>query len=320
MNLAEIAFASIVFPGLLLSLLIGLGFEAVMRKLEARMQNRVGPKYVGLRGLLQPLIDIMKLLGKEDLFPSTGDDSVSGLSLVWALSLSVFAVMLIPWGYGFSLGFEGDAILVAAILTLSLALIYLASYSSRSPYPLIGGLRLIGMLASYEAGIAALIAVGYAATGSLSLERIRAGLWSGLAENPLRIAAWLLAVPVGFVLLLAETGRDPFSIAEAETEVAGGFEAEFSGRKLAFARLTHDIHVAASITFYTSILLAPPPSKGVLAPLTLLLAAFAVAFLVILVDAASPRLRLINVVELGWKYLIPSSFLAASIAMASMGV
>ncbi len=312
--------SAILYPGILFSLLLGLGFEAVARKLEARMQSRVGPKYAGLRGLLQPLYDLLKLLGKEDLYPATGDGVVAGLALIWALSLSIMAVILLPWGYGGLGGFEGDAILVAAMLTLSLALLYIAAYASHSPYPLLGGLRLVGLLASYEAGIASLLAIGYAATGSLSLEAIRSGLWQGLLSRPLLFIPWLMAVVVGFALLIAEAGKDPFTIADAETEIAGGYEAEFSGRKLAFARLTHDVHVAASIVFYTSILLAPPPIHGVLAAVTLVALSFCVGFLVILVDAAAPRLRLRDAVRIGWGWLIPLAMISASMALALRGV
>ena len=315
MNVLELFGAALIHTGLLTAVSLALSFEALKRKIEARMQNRMGPTYTGLRGLAQPLIDLVKLLGKEDIAPLTMHEAVAAAALVWSVSLAAFACLLLPWGLG-GLGDIGyNALLVPVCLSLAAALLGLASLSTRSPYSVIGGLRFIGLLMSYDIGLISLVGVAYAATGSLNMDVIRAKLWEGLVHKPFLFPLWLLALLVGFILVQADLGEDPFTIAEAETEVAGGFEAEFSGRKLAFMRLGHEVHGVTALLFYVSLLLAPQPSQGVFAVMSLLAIGLLIALLSIIVDASTPRIRLKDMIKLSWGYLVPLSILIAFLSL-----
>ena len=314
-----IVFWATVFPGLTFVVGLSLLFEGIERKLVARLQNRMGPSYTGLFGLLQPLLDVLKLLGKEDIVPRGADSAVSSAALVWALSLSGFAALFIPWMGRTPFSFEGDVLMVGACLALSVALLCLSALSFHSPYPVIGGMRLLGLIASYEIGFIALLAVPYALTGSLSLAVMREKLWSGLASNPLMVPLWLAALVLGFMFLLAEAEKDPFTMAEAETEVAGGYLAEFTGRRLAFAHLTRRLHETVAVFLYVSALLAPQPIDGWWGFVSLLVAGLVVLVLLTLVDAAAPRLRLYDIGVLSWNKLLPLALLVATGAIVLRG-
>jgi len=318
MNPLDLVVKATVYPGLTFVVALALLLEAVERKVAARLQSRIGPSYTGLGGLLQPLIDLLKLLGKEDLAPRSQDLVAVPAALIWSLSLAAFASLFIPWSGAVGFSFHGDAVLVAACLTLSLGLLYLAAFSTHSPYSVIGGFRLLGLLASYEIALLSLLGIVYAVTGSLSLAEIRRTLWSGLAAEPVFLPLWLAGAVLGFVLILAETGKDPFSVAEAETEIAGGLMADMSGRRLAFAHLTHRIQETVSLYYYTTLFLAPPWS-GIAGLLTLLGAGLAVAIAATLVDAAAPRLRLVDVGRASWTVIVPCSFIIAALALIVRG-
>jgi len=316
MSPPQLVVESTVYPGLTFVVALALSLEAAERKLAARLQNRMGPSYTGLWGLLQPLFDILKLLGKEDLAPRSQDPVATPVMLVLSLGFAASASLFIPWNGATSFSFYGDAILVSVCLVLSTGLLYLAAYSTHSPFNVVGGLRLLGLLASYEVALLSLLAVPYAATGSLELAEIRSRLWSSLASKPILIPVWLAGLLLGFLLILVESGRNPFSIAEAETEIAGGVVADMSGRRLAFAHLAHSVQSTVAVYYYTSMFIAPPLS-GLLGLLALLAAGAAVALAVVLVAAASPRLRLIDVGEASWGIIVPASFFLAAVALAA---
>ncbi len=305
------------FPGATFIVALGLALEAYERKLRARMQSRMGPSYWGPRGLLQPLYDVLKLLSKEDLAPRGLDRVVAGAALVWALALACFVSLLVPWAGRAFIGFPGDAVVAVACLSLGIGLLYLAAYTGRSPYPVLGGLRLLGLLASYDAVLASSLLVAYAASGSSSVSGMARGLWEGLLSRPWLIPVWLIALALGFIALLAEAEKNPFTAPEAEQEVAGGYLAEMSGRRLAFARLVNRVHAAAATGVYVSALLGLPRSQGLPGLAETLAAVLAVYTLVVVVDAATARLRLRDLEEIAWTRLVPAALLAAAVALAA---
>lgn len=313
MNLLELIVESIIYPGLMFIALLALLIEGIERKFVARLQSRMGPAYTGLRGFLQPFFDVIKLLGKEDL-PPRGQDPIVPALLIASLSLAVFAALYVPWSGVTELDFQGDAILVPASLVLSTGLLYMASYSTHSPFNIVGGLRLLGLLASYEVAFVSLLAIPYAITGSLEIAEIRLQLWSSLASKPMLIPVWLAGLVLGFLLLLFESGKGPFDIAEAKTEVAGGIVADFSGRRLAFAHLTHRVQFATAIFYYASLFIAPPLS-GFPGFLLLLVSGIIIAILIALISAASPRIRLVDIGRFSWGILVPVSLILATIAL-----
>lgn len=315
MNIIKLVLYSTLFPGLSFVVALTLFHEWIHRKLAARLQNRMGPSYTGPFGLLQPFYDLWKLMSKEDLAPATTNDYLTGASLVWALVLAASPSMLIPWTGSPIVSFQGDVIIALASLTLSFIVMYLVIYPIRSPYPIVGGLRLLGLLTAAEVGYLICISVAVVITGSTSIGGISSSIMSVLLQNPLLIVPWLAAVICGIILLLVEAEMDPFTIAEAETEVAGGFYAEFSGRRLAFAYLISHMHGTVAVYLYVATFFGLPVHSGLIGFLEILAAGVAIYIVMVLIDTATPRLRLIDAERMLWLRVIPITVLALIASM-----
>lgn len=215
------------------------------RKVVAHIQSRWGPYYVGAHGLLQPLADGLKFLFKEDLTPPTSDKLVYVLAPFLALSLSLTAIALIPFGPPNLLLF-GQPLFVVSNIDIGLLFIFaitsmgvygvaLAGWSSNSKYPLLGGLRSSAQMISYEVSLTISVVGVLLLAGTLSFNGIiegQRGYWLGF------IPRWhFIPQIVGFLCYLtaaiAETNRIPFDLPEAETELVAGFHTEYSSFKFA---------------------------------------------------------------------------------------
>ncbi|MEM2026054.1 MAG: complex I subunit 1 family protein, partial [Desulfurococcaceae archaeon] len=228
----------LVFPGFLFFSILGLLYEWIDRKFYARLQNRVGPLYTGPSGFLQPFADFVKLMAKEDVVPEGAEKPIFSAVPVFALALSLFAVLFLPvYGTRGIISFEGDIVVLMVIMTLFVVLIFLGGISSASRYSEIGSERAILQLLGYEIPLVASVigaaAVTVKANPSLSIRGIveaQSGLWSIFGIQALGFAIFLLAAQ-------AELERTPFDIPEAETEIVAGWMTEYSGKKLALLRL-----------------------------------------------------------------------------------
>lgn len=218
------------------------------RKVVAHIQSRWGPYYVGAHGLLQPLADGLKFLFKEDLTPPASDKLVYVLAPFLALSLSLTAIALIPFGPP-TLRLFGQPLFVVSNIDIGLLFLFaitsmgvygvaLAGWSSNSKYPLLGGLRSSAQMISYEVSLTISVVGVLLLAGSLN--------FNSIIEGPQGQGGyWLHFVPkwnvfpqiIGFLCYLtaavAETNRIPFDLPEAETELVAGFHTEYSSFKFA---------------------------------------------------------------------------------------
>ncbi|HVB86490.1 MAG TPA: NADH-quinone oxidoreductase subunit NuoH [Candidatus Dormibacteraeota bacterium] len=218
------------------------------RKVVAHIQSRWGPYYVGAHGLLQPLADGLKFLFKEDLTPPASDKLVYVLAPFLALSLSLTAIALIPFGPP-NLRLFGQPLFVVSNIDIGLLFLFaitsmgvygvaLAGWSSNSKYPLLGGLRSSAQMISYEVSLTISVVGVLLLAGSLN--------FNSIIEGPQGQGGyWLHFVPkwnvfpqiIGFLCYLtaavAETNRIPFDLPEAETELVAGFHTEYSSFKFA---------------------------------------------------------------------------------------
>ena len=232
----------VVLVKIIVILAVALGVGAyltwVERKVAAHIQRRPGPMVVGWHGLLQPIADGLKLITKEDLFPRYGNRFLYNLALVLALVPATLVFAVVPFGPEFEVfGYKVKPILtdvnvgillVFGLGSLAVYAIALAGWASNSKYPLIGSMRKAGVIISYE------VAITFAVMGPLIL----AGTLStyGIVQSQIEQKLWYVWVqPVAFDVymfsLLAETGRIPFDIQEAEAELVTGFTVEYGGMK-----------------------------------------------------------------------------------------
>ncbi|MBX6721843.1 MAG: NADH-quinone oxidoreductase subunit NuoH [Dactylosporangium sp.] len=276
------------------------------RKVSGHMQNRVGPLRVGgPAGLLQSLADILKLFSKEDFVPNRGDRWLWWLapSVAFAPALLVFFVL--PFGPGLVVqDLNVGLIFVTAVTSFTLISIFMAGWGSNDKYSLIGAMRAGAQLFSYEIPMAmALVAVALAA-GSLNLTELverQTGMWL--------IFPQILAFLVFYVSSIAELNRTPFDLAEAESELVAGYHTEYSGLRWAIFFLAEYTNLLASSLLGAIIFLGG--WHGPLLPgwLWLLIKAYALIFVAMWIRWTLPRVRIDQLMDLGWKFLLPVSLL-----------
>lgn len=324
----------VVFVVGLLATMLMVWFE---RKAIAGMQNRIGPNKTGPFGILQTLADGIKLFFKEDLFPSRADRFVFALAPFLSFVPAFLAFAIIPLGGDFRNGSSGEVTLFGqatriqladppigvlfalAISSIAVYGIMLAGWSSGSKYPLLGSVRASAQMVSYEAALGLSLACVLLLAGTLST--------SGIVAAQATVTDWHFVSTgiVPFIIFLiaatAELNRPPFDLVEAEQELVGGFNTEYSSIRFALfylAEFMNTVTMSALIVtlffggpqpiaigdFVFDIPLLPNAPEG-----TVWLLAKILVFLYMYIwfRATLPRLRYDQLMDLGWKLLIPAS-------------
>lgn len=309
-----------------------IGGAAVMvfleRKISAYIQNRIGPNRVGPKGLLQPIVDVVKLLMKEDIVPKSANKFIHDLAPILSISIALSTFAVIPFGNSIELFGREIKLMVADvnvgmlyILALTSVGVYgitLAGWSSNSKYSLLGGLRSSAQLISYELSMGLSIVGVIMVAGTLRLDQVvvhQTQYWHGLPK-------WnIFLQPVGFVTFMvasfAETNRLPFDLPEAEPELVGGYHTEYSGMKFGLFFLSEYANMITSSALITTLFLGgwsiPYAENLGLAPLTLgllqvgafIVKVFAMLMFYIVVRWTIPRFRYDQLMNLGWKVMLP---------------
>lgn len=295
------------------------------RKILAFIQSRLGPMRVGPHGLLQPIADMVKLLFKEDLIPGTVSRGIFLISPIIVVVSAFTTLSLIPWGEGFSAfgyripGAITDVnvgiLLILGISSLTTYGVILGGWSSNSKYPLLGALRAAAQMVSYEIALAFSVLSALMLAGTLSMVGIvEAQAASGVWYVFLQPIAWGIFT----IAMVAETNRAPFDMPEAESELVGGFFTEYSGMRWALFFLGEYtamiVMSALNVTLFWGGWLRPFPNVEALAFLGLvppvawfLLKVAFFMFVFIWIRGTFPRYRYDQLMDLGWKSLIPLS-------------
>ncbi len=275
-------------------------FIYIERRGLGRFQIRQGPNRAGPQGILQPIADAIKILLKEDIIPARGDRLVHWLAPVvtFVPALMIFAV--IPWGHGAILADLNIGILyIVAISSLGVVGVFMAGWSSSNKYSLLGAMRDIAQMVSYEVPLVLSIVGVLMVTGSLSMVSIVE------AQSVPFILLQPLAFIIFFIAALAEINRSPFDLLEAESEIVAGFHTEYSGMKFGLFMFAEYTHAFAVCCILTTLFLSG--WKGPLLPAALWFMIKAVLVFVGLVWIRStlPRLRVDQLMEFAWKFLFP---------------
>ncbi|NDJ75868.1 MAG: NADH-quinone oxidoreductase subunit NuoH [Chloroflexi bacterium] len=296
----------------LLWTLLGIWLE---RKLAGRFQDRLGPNRVGPVGLVQSIADTVKIIIKEDIVPEGADRWVFNIAPV----LSVMAVILIwaviPFGPGLvGVDLSVGVGYIVAVGSLGAIAVVMAGWSSNNKFALLGAFRSVAQLISYEVPMVLALLVPVLLAGSMRLQVI--------IEQ--QYIMYLLAIPMTVFIFLtssqAELGRGPFDLLEAESEIVAGFHIEYSGMKFGMFYVGEFLHaftvgVLTSVFFLGGwrffgledlIVILGLPVIGFLALIFKSLLAY---IFLIWVRMTLPRLRIDQLLNLNWKFLVPLSLI-----------
>jgi NADH-quinone oxidoreductase subunit H len=291
------------------------------RKISAFMQARLGPMRVGKWGLLQPIADAVKLLTKEDLRPDASDPHVFRIApyVVVAAAFITFAVIPFAPDWAVITDINIGLLFVLAISSIGVLGLILAGWASNSKYALLGGLRSSAQMVSYE------VSMGLSLVGALLFARTLS--LSGIVQAQASDSVWFfLYQPLGFFLFfisgIAENNRAPFDLPEAESELVAGFHTEYSGMRWSlffmaeYAAMVVVSAVAVSVYlggwYFPGVLRLAGGYNYLYTILSLFVFILKLAVLLYVyfwVRWTFPRYRYDQLMDLGWKWLIPASLI-----------
>ncbi|MBI2884620.1 MAG: NADH-quinone oxidoreductase subunit NuoH [Candidatus Omnitrophica bacterium] len=316
------------------------------RKIIARMQNRLGPNRVGLFGLTQPLADGVKMLIKEDIVPAGADRLLHVIAPVTALLPAILLFAVLPVGRNMAaVDLNVGALYILAVSSISSLAVFMGGWASRNKFSVLGAMRAVAQIISYEVPSVLSVVAVIMVTGSLSL----------VAVVNAQAEGWFIATPWGAVAALtfflsgiAEVNRTPFDMPEAESELVAGFHTEYSGMKFALWYMAEFLEAFAVCAFTTTLFLGGwqgpawpvwpwclaaalvlASARTLAGPLRLLgllgcawaavalrsevvpswawflLKTYALVFVLVWLRGTFPRLRADQLMGFAWKFLLP---------------
>ncbi|MEM7446298.1 MAG: NADH-quinone oxidoreductase subunit NuoH [Pseudomonadota bacterium] len=282
------------------------------RKVLGAMQLRQGPMVVGPWGLLQPIADGIKMIGKETIIPSGANRVVFMIAPMLTFLLSLVAWAVIPFDFGLVLADINVGILyLFAISSLGVYGIIMAGWASNSKYAFLGAMRSAAQMVSYEVSMGFVIISVLICVGSLNLTDIvmaQEGLWFFIPLFPMFV--------VFFISALAETNRSPFDLPEGESEITGGFMVEYSSMTYALFFLGEYANMILMSGMTTILFLGgwlPPidaePFTWIPGVVWFALKIAVLLFVFIWVRGTMPRFRYDQLMRLGWKVFLPFSLI-----------
>ncbi len=322
-----------------ISLVIAMYTTFMERKVAAVIQDRLGPNRAGPFGLLQPLADGLKLFFKEEIIPSSSNKFLFILGPSLAMITAMLTSAVIPWGdkmelFGRTISLQIADInigilFVFGVVSLGVYGIMIGAWASNNKFSLIGGLRAASQIISYELAMGIALIALLMTSGTLSLGEMvkqqQEGWWNFFLQ------------PLGFLIFIicsfAECNRTPFDLAEAENELIGGYHAEYSSMKLGFYLFAEYINMFISsaimatlyfggydiIPFYDESAWGfSVNTMAALGALALFLKILFFIFVFMWVRWTIPRFRYDQLMNLGWKSLIPLSLLNMIVTAAVM--
>nr|UEE84034.1 NADH-plastoquinone oxidoreductase subunit 1 [Paris guizhouensis]UEE84120.1 NADH-plastoquinone oxidoreductase subunit 1 [Paris axialis]UEE85058.1 NADH-plastoquinone oxidoreductase subunit 1 [Paris vaniotii]UEE85316.1 NADH-plastoquinone oxidoreductase subunit 1 [Paris variabilis]UEE85918.1 NADH-plastoquinone oxidoreductase subunit 1 [Paris lihengiana]WRK69082.1 NADH-plastoquinone oxidoreductase subunit 1 [Paris sp. SP-2023a] len=327
-SLKEIyGFGWLFVPVLTLILGITVGVLVIVwleREISAAIQQRIGPEYAGPLGILQALADGTKLLFKEDLLPSRGDIRLFSVGPSIAVISILLSYLVIPFGYRLVLADLSIGVsLWISISSIAPIGLLISGYGSNNKYSFLGGLRAAAQSISYEIPLTlCVLSISLLSNSSSTVDIVEAqskyGFWG-----------WnLWRQPIGFIVFiissLAECERLPFDLPEAEEELVAGYQTEYSGIKYGLFYVASYLNLLVSSLFVTVLYLGgwnfsipyisiPEPigTNGVLGMTIGIFITLAKAYLFLFISITTrwtlPRMRMDQLLNLGWKFLLPIS-------------
>jgi NADH-quinone oxidoreductase subunit H len=288
------------------------------RKILARMQNRYGPNRVGPFGLFQPIADGIKMLIKEDIVPARADKLVHFLAPILIAAAAILALGVIPYGRNMTpFAIDGGILFFFAVGSTTELAVFMAGWGSNNKFSMLGAMRAIAQMISYELPLIITVLPVVMVVGSLTPDRIvaaQAGYTFGL------VSRWFVFTPWGaaafilfFVSGLVESNRTPFDVPEGESEIVAGHMTEYSGFKYATFFMAEYLGMFAVSGLAATLFLGGwhpllrvlefiPSYIWFFAKLSILLSVY------IWVRGTLPRTRVDQMMNFAWKFMLPMSF------------
>ncbi|HWO94605.1 MAG TPA: NADH-quinone oxidoreductase subunit NuoH [Dehalococcoidia bacterium] len=279
----------------------------IERRLVGRMQNRLGPNRVGPFGLLQPVADAIKLIQKEALMPRVADPIVFTLAPILVFVPAILAWAVLPWGERMTLAsLDAGVLYFVALGTVAVLAVFMAGWSSNNKFSLLGAMRVVPMLLSYEIPIVLAFLGPVLLAGTMNL--------SGIARWQADYHVWIIFLQpltflIYFIAASAELNRTPADIAEAESEILAGYHTEYSGMKFGLFYAVELVNallvsgLAASMWYGGWYLFEI--DRVLPGWLVFIGKMYALYFLLIWTRGTLPRLRIDQLVALSWKFMTP---------------
>ena len=292
--ISQAAFALLVFPGFAFLFVCAMAFGWIDRRVIARFEGRVGPPW------FQPLADFIKLMAKEDILPIGANEAVAVILPIISLAAVMTTSLYIPIASKTAITFEGDLILVLFLLSIPALAYFLAGWVSVGVYSVIGGNRALLQYFSYEVPFLMTLSGSAILSGSWSISQI--------VQQQAQTVWGVFVQPLGFLLaligLIGKLKRSPLDIPKAKSEIGAGPLTEFSGRKLALWNLSLHMKMVVGIFLLVNLFLG---GSGV--GLIFVVKALLILLILSVASVLYARLRIDQLVNLGWRVLVPLALL-----------
>jgi len=289
-------------------LLVDILLVWVERKVVARFQDRLGPNRLGPFGLIQPIADVIKLVIKEDITPIGADRIIYNLAPIMALAtvLLLWAVVpLAPTIVGTDLNV--GVLYIVAIGALGTLGIIMAGWASNNKYALLGAFRTVAQMVSYEVPMVIAIMVPVILAGSMGINTIV------FSQSPVwYVVVAPMAALIVLISAIAELGRAPFDLSEAESEIVAGFHIEYTGMKFGLFYAGELLHALTMGGIVASLFLGGWRGPGaetypILGVFYFFLKSFFLYWVIMWVKYSLPRIRIDHMLNFNWKFLTPLS-------------
>jgi NADH-quinone oxidoreductase subunit H len=283
------------------------------RKLLGRIQDRLGPNRVGPFGLFQPIADMLKIFTKEYITPKGADVIPYNLAPVMAVMAVLLLWSVVPltsttWGVNLNVGI----LFLVAVGALGELGIIMAGWSSRNKFAMLGAFRVVAQLISYEVPMVLSLLVPVLLARSMYMTDIVT------AQNPWFVVTAPLAALIFLITGIAEVGRSPFDLIEAESEIVAGFNIEYSGLKFGMFYVAEFLHAFTAALLFATVFLGGWRGPGaqeipILGFIYLGIKTMVVYFLTVLIRGSLPRFRIDQMMDLNWKILTPLALVVVAV-------
>jgi len=294
----------------------------IERRVVGRMQSRLGPNRAGPFGLLQPIADAIKLMQKEVLQPKAADALVFTAAPIAFTIPGIAVLAVLPWGRNMTLAeLDVGIVYIFAMSSLAALAVFIGGYGSNNKYALFGAMRVIAMLVTYEIPIVLSLLGIVIFTGTMNLSEI--ALWQE-DHWVMLIMLQPLAFLIYFMSSSAELNRTPADLAEAESEIAGGYHVEYSGMKFGLyyaAELINAVAVSAIIaTLFLGSWWTYKLDEIVPGWMIYIGKIYAVYFLFVWTRGTLPRFRIDQLLAFAWKWMTPMAIINIVVVAAEVTV